>query len=104
MAVGRRVARRSTLRDGGGDRRPARALPRATAARRYASRRVHVDEVVRAVDFTIAYEVRPSGAPLDSPPAIVASTQIATFDIDTQRLRRLTSAEREYLQSWQASA
>jgi acyl-CoA thioester hydrolase len=30
----------------------------------------------------------------------VASTQIAAFDIDTQRLRRLTAPEREYLEQW----
>lgn len=58
-------------------------------------------EKVRAVDFTIAYEVRPRGAHLSVPPSIVASTQIAAFDIDTQRLRRLSVPEREYLESWQ---
>ncbi|MGU3436014.1 acyl-CoA thioesterase [Actinomycetes bacterium M1A6_2h] len=57
---------------------------------------------VRAVDFTANYEVRPHGAPMSSPPAIVASTQIATFDIDTQRLRRLTTEERDYLLRWQS--
>lgn len=57
-------------------------------------------QTLRAVDFTIGYEVRPSGAPMSSPPAIVASTQIAAFDIDTQRLRRLSAEEREYLQRW----
>ncbi|MGF7123627.1 acyl-CoA thioester hydrolase [Rhodococcus sp. AG1013] len=57
-------------------------------------------EQVRAVDFTIAYEVRPGGAAPTTPPAIVASTQIAAFDIGTQRLRRLTAPEREYLESW----
>ena len=55
---------------------------------------------VRAVDFTIGYEVRPGGAPVDTPPSIVASTQIAAFDIDTQKLRRLTAPEREFLQRW----
>ncbi|MBH0120057.1 acyl-CoA thioesterase [Rhodococcus sp. HM1] len=57
-------------------------------------------EQVRAVDFTIGYEVRPGGAPVDTPPSIVASTQIAAFDIDTQKLRRLTAPEREFLQRW----
>ncbi|MFF0814469.1 acyl-CoA thioesterase [Rhodococcus sp. NPDC003318] len=57
-------------------------------------------EQVRAVDFTIGYEVRAGGADPASPPSIVASTQIAAFDIDTQRLRRLTAPEREYLESW----
>ena len=36
-------------------------------------------EKVRAVDFTIAYEVRPRGADLSVPPSIVASTQIAAI-------------------------
>lgn len=58
-------------------------------------------EKVRAVDFTIAYGVRPRGADLSVPPSIVASTQIAAFDIGTQRLRRLSGPEREYLESWQ---
>ncbi|MFC9790535.1 acyl-CoA thioesterase [Rhodococcus sp. NPDC127528] len=57
-------------------------------------------EQVRAVDFTIGYEVRAGGADPGSAPAIVASTQIAAFDIDTQRLRRLTAPEREYLEGW----
>ncbi|MFD3813289.1 MULTISPECIES: acyl-CoA thioesterase [unclassified Rhodococcus (in: high G+C Gram-positive bacteria)] len=57
-------------------------------------------EKVRAVDFTIGYEVRPGGAPADSAPAVIASTQIAAFDIDTQRLRRLDDHEREFLLRW----
>lgn len=57
-------------------------------------------EQVRAVDFTIGYEVRPGGAPADSTPAVVASTQIAAFDLTTQRLRRLTDTEREFLLRW----
>lgn len=57
-------------------------------------------EAVRAVDFTIGYEVRAGGAAADSAPAIVASTQIAAFDIATQRLRRLTDPEREFLLRW----
>lgn len=58
-------------------------------------------EKVRAVDFTIAYEVRPKGADVSVSPSIIASTQIAAFDIETQRLRRLTEPERTYLESWQ---
>lgn len=57
-------------------------------------------EQIRAVDFTIGYEVRAGGADPSSAPAIVASTQIAAFDIGTQRLRRLTAPEREYLGLW----
>ncbi|MGN2640938.1 acyl-CoA thioesterase [Nocardia takedensis] len=57
-------------------------------------------EQLRAVDFTVGYEVRASGAAPDSPPAVIASTQIAAFDIRTQRLRRLSPVEREYLSEW----
>ncbi|NUS43870.1 MAG: acyl-CoA thioesterase [Mycobacteriaceae bacterium] len=59
-------------------------------------------EQVRAVDFTIGYEVRPAGASIADPPAVTATTQLAAFDIDTQRLRRLTPAEKGYLQQWLA--
>ncbi|MGW4325794.1 acyl-CoA thioesterase [Nocardia sp. NPDC004573] len=57
-------------------------------------------EQLRAVDFTIGYEVRAAGAQPDSPAAVVASTQIAAFDMRAQRLRRLTDAERDYLSEW----
>ncbi|WP_255466158.1 acyl-CoA thioesterase [Nocardia sputi] len=57
-------------------------------------------EQLRAVDFTIGYEVRAAGAEPDSPAAVVASTQIAAFDMRAQRLRRLTDAERDYLSEW----
>ncbi len=57
-------------------------------------------EQLRAVDFTVGYEVRANGAAPDSAPAVVASTQIAAFDIETQRLRRLTDGERDYLSEW----
>jgi acyl-CoA thioester hydrolase len=55
---------------------------------------------LRAVDFTIGYEVRANGVPQDDPAAVLATTQMAAFDIDTQRLRRLTSDERDYLSQW----
>lgn len=57
-------------------------------------------EQLRAVDFTVGYEVRANGAAPDSPPAVIATTQLAAFDIDTQRLRRLTEPERDYLAEW----
>nr|WP_280354396.1 thioesterase family protein [Nocardia otitidiscaviarum] len=57
---------------------------------------------LRAVDFTVAYEVRAAGVAPDARPAVVASTQLAAFDIDTQRLRRLTDDERDYLAQWLA--
>ncbi|MFT3714843.1 MAG: thioesterase family protein [Gordonia sp. (in: high G+C Gram-positive bacteria)] len=57
-------------------------------------------ERVRACDFTVGYEVRPSGADPDSKPAVVASTQLVSFDIDTQRPRRMPPEEKEYLESF----
>ena len=35
-----------------------------------------------------------------TPAPVTATTQLAAFDIDTQRLRRLTPAEKEYLSQW----
>ncbi|ADT98658.1 MULTISPECIES: acyl-CoA thioesterase [Mycolicibacterium] len=55
---------------------------------------------VRAVDFTVGYEVRSVGAAPDSKPAVVADTQLAAVHIDEQRLQRLSVAQREYLQRW----
>jgi acyl-CoA thioester hydrolase len=57
-------------------------------------------EQLRAVDFTIGYEVRSAGAAPNSPAAVIAFTQIAAFDMQQQRLRRLTEAERAYLDEW----
>ncbi|WP_255649182.1 thioesterase family protein [Nocardia australiensis] len=57
-------------------------------------------EQLRAVDFTIGYEVRAAGAAPGSPAAVIASTQIAAFDIQQQRLRRLTETERDYFTEW----
>jgi acyl-CoA thioester hydrolase len=55
---------------------------------------------LRAVDFTIGYEVRSVSAEPDSKPAVIAGTQLAAFDIDGQRLVRLSPDHREYLQQW----
>ncbi|ORV85150.1 thioesterase [Mycolicibacterium iranicum] len=55
---------------------------------------------VRAVDFTIGYEVRSVGAPPASRPAVIADTQLAAVHIEEQRLQRLSEAQREYLQRW----
>ncbi|MBO0866006.1 MAG: acyl-CoA thioesterase [Mycobacterium sp.] len=55
---------------------------------------------LRAVDFTIGYEVRSVGARPDSRPAVIAETQLAAFHIDEQRLVRLSPHHREYLQRW----
>lgn len=55
---------------------------------------------VRAVDFTIGYEVRSVGALRDSRPAVIADTQLAAVHIEQQRLQRLSETQREYLQGW----
>ena len=54
---------------------------------------------VRAVDFTIGYEVRSVRRP-DAKPAVIAETQLAAVHIKEQRLERLSSVQREYLQRY----
>ncbi|BBY30867.1 acyl-CoA thioesterase [Mycolicibacterium sediminis] len=56
---------------------------------------------LRAVDFTLGYEVRSVLADPDSKPAIIADTQLAAFDIEEQKLVRLAPHHREYLQRFQ---
>jgi acyl-CoA thioester hydrolase len=55
---------------------------------------------VRAVDFTLGYEVRPVNADLNTKPSVIAETQLAAVHIKEQRLQRLTPEQREYLQRW----
>ena len=55
---------------------------------------------VRAVDFTLGYEVRSANADPESKPAVIAESQLAAFHIDDQRLVRLSPHHREYLQRW----
>ena len=55
---------------------------------------------LRAVDFTMGYEVRSVSAPPDSRPAVIAETQLAAVHIKEQRLVRLSERHREYLQRW----
>lgn len=52
---------------------------------------------LRAVDFTVGYEVRPAGADPESKPAVVASTQLVAFDVGAQRVARLTPEQKDYL-------
>lgn len=54
-----------------------------------------VDEV-RAASFRINYEVH-GGPEAGDEVAIRAWTRMALFDMDTQRPRRLSAAEKEYL-------
>jgi acyl-CoA thioester hydrolase len=55
---------------------------------------------VRAVDFTIGYEVRSVRKPPDSRPSVIAETQLATVHIKERRLERLSPEQREYLQRY----
>ncbi|GFG75286.1 acyl-CoA thioesterase [Mycobacterium botniense] len=55
---------------------------------------------LRAVDFTLGYEVRSVNAAADSKPAVIAETQLAAVHIGEQRLVRLSPQHREYLQRW----
>lgn len=55
---------------------------------------------VRAVDFTIGYEVRSVNAAADSRPAVIAETQLAAVHIEEQRLQRLSTAQHDYLERW----
>jgi acyl-CoA thioester hydrolase len=56
---------------------------------------------LRAVDFTLGYEVRSALADPDSKPAVIGESQLAAFDIEGQKLVRLAPHHREYLQRYQ---
>ena len=56
---------------------------------------------LRAVDFTLGYEIRSLTAEPDSRPAVMAETQLAAVHIEEQRLVRLSPKHREYLERWQ---
>ena len=55
---------------------------------------------LRAVDFTLGYEVRSVGAAADTRPSVIAETQLAAVHIEEQRLVRLSPTHREYLQRY----
>ncbi|GAB3016248.1 acyl-CoA thioesterase [Mycobacterium bourgelatii] len=55
---------------------------------------------LRAVDFTLGYEVRSVNADPESKPAVIAESQLAAVHIKEQRLVRLAPHHREYLQRW----
>jgi acyl-CoA thioester hydrolase len=55
---------------------------------------------LRAVDFTLGYQVRSVRADPDSKPAVIAETQLAAFSIEEQKLVRLAPHHREYLQRY----
>lgn len=56
---------------------------------------------LRAVDFTLGYEVRSVLADPDDKPAVIAETQLAAFNIEEQKLVRLLPHHRDYLQRYQ---
>jgi acyl-CoA thioester hydrolase len=55
---------------------------------------------VRAVDFTIGYEVRKAHATPETKPSVIAETQLAAVHIKEQRLERLSPTQRDYLQRY----
>ena len=55
---------------------------------------------VRAVDFTIGYEVRSVRRAADSKPSVIAETQLATVHIKEQRLQHLSTEQRDYLERY----
>lgn len=55
---------------------------------------------LRAVDFTLGYEVRSVSADPASKPAVIAETQLAAVHIEEECLVRLSPQHREYLQRW----
>jgi acyl-CoA thioester hydrolase len=55
---------------------------------------------LRAVDFTLGYEVRSVLADPDSKPAVIGESQLAAFHIEDQRLVRLEPHHREYLERY----
>lgn len=55
---------------------------------------------LRAVDFTLGYEVRSVAADPESKPAVIAESQLAAVHIEEERLVRLSPQHREYLQRW----
>lgn len=55
---------------------------------------------LRAVDFTLGYEVRSALADPDSKPAVIGESQLAAFHIEDQRLVRLSPHHRDYLQRY----
>lgn len=55
---------------------------------------------LRAVDFTLGYEVRSVNADPESKPAVIAESQLAAVHIEEKRLVRLSPQHRGYLQRW----
>ncbi len=56
-------------------------------------------EETRAASFVLAYELR-SGPDAHDPVAAIASTRMVPFDLASNRPRRLSAAERDFLARW----
>lgn len=52
---------------------------------------------LRAAQFTSSYELRNADTPDSAPAEVTSECSIAAFDLGTQRPRRLTKGERDYL-------
>jgi acyl-CoA thioester hydrolase len=68
--------------------------------------RLRVDitvETIRSAYFVLDYEVH-SGPTEEDPVAVTASTTLAPFDFMSQKPRRLTQVEREFLENYRVSA
>lgn len=59
---------------------------------------------LRAAHFASAYELRNGDTPDDAPAEVTSECSIAAFDLETQRPRRLSRAEREHLRRFLADA
>ncbi|GAB2925514.1 thioesterase family protein [Rhodococcus aerolatus] len=78
----------------------------ASLSVRYAGQLVHADSPLevemwvsrlRAADFDLSYELRPTGVGVDVAPSVAAVTQLVAFDMATQRPRRFSAAEKQAL-------
>lgn len=55
---------------------------------------------LRAADFTITAELRPSGTPESEAASVISDAQLAAVDLEAQRIRRLAARERAYLKEY----
>jgi acyl-CoA thioester hydrolase len=55
---------------------------------------------IRAASFTVHYELWRGGDDSAASPALTATTTLAMFDLEAQRVRRLTAAERGFITRW----
>ncbi|GAA4398453.1 thioesterase family protein [Tsukamurella soli] len=56
---------------------------------------------VRAADFVVQHEVRGVDDDPDAAPAVLATVRLAAFDVENQRVHRLSAEQRAYLKDFQ---